>query len=47
MEATILFTAIGLLILLAAAAMRYGVDSREGYPTKERDLVLRGIILYL
>ena len=43
MEASILLTAIGLLILLAAAAMRYGVDSREGYLTKERDLVLRGI----
>jgi hypothetical protein len=43
MEASILLIAISLLILLAAAAMRYGVDSREGYLTKERDLVLRGI----
>jgi hypothetical protein len=43
MEAFILLTAIGLLILLAAAAMRFGIDSREGYLTKERDLVLRGI----
>ncbi len=43
MEASILLTAIGLLILLAAASMRYGVDSRDGYITKERDLVLRGI----
>lgn len=43
MEAFILLTAIGLLILLAAAAMRFGIDSREGYFTKERDLVLRGI----
>jgi hypothetical protein len=43
MEASILIAAIGLLILLAVTAMRYGVDSREGYPTKERDLGLRGI----
>jgi hypothetical protein len=44
MEATILFAAIGLLILLAVTSMRFGVDSREGYVTKEWDLVLRGIV---
>jgi hypothetical protein len=44
MEASILFIAVSLLILLAAASMRFGVDSREGYLTKERDQVLRGII---
>jgi len=43
MEASILFSALGLLILLAVTSMRYGADSREGYLTKERDLAIRGI----
>ena len=38
-----LFAAIALLILLAATSLRYGVDSREGYTTKEYDLARRGI----
>jgi hypothetical protein len=44
MEAIIcLLFAIAMLILLAMTAMRCGVDSREGYASKERDLTLRGI----
>jgi hypothetical protein len=39
----ILFAAIALLILLAATSARFGVDSREGYVTKEVDLARRGI----
>jgi len=43
MEATSLFVAIGLLILLAATSMRFGVDSREGFASKERDQATRGL----
>jgi hypothetical protein len=41
---TTLVTAISLLILLAMASMRFGVDSREWPSTKEVDLARRGII---
>ena len=44
MEATILFVAVAALILLAVTSMRYGVDSREGYASKERELAPRRII---
>jgi hypothetical protein len=44
MEATILFVAVAALILLAVTSMRYGVDSREGYASKERELARRGIV---
>ena len=36
MEAAILFVAVATLILLAVSSMRYGVDSREGFASKER-----------
>ena len=41
---TTLFAAIAMLILLAVTSMRFGVDSREGFPNKERDLASRSII---
>ena len=44
MEATILFVAVAALILLAVTSMRYGVDSRDGFSAKEREMVARGII---
>ena len=44
MEATVLFVAVAALILLAVTSMRYGVDSREGYASKERELPRRGIV---
>ena len=44
MEATILFVAVAALILLAVTSMRYGVDSREGIASKERELARRGIV---
>jgi hypothetical protein len=44
MEATILFVAVATLILLAVTSMRFGVDSREGFSTKERELARRGIV---
>jgi hypothetical protein len=43
MEATILFVAVAALILLAVTSMRYGVDSREGISSKERELARPGI----
>jgi len=43
MEATSLFVAIGLLILLAVTSMRFGVDSREALASKERDQTARGV----
>jgi hypothetical protein len=36
MEVSILFAAIATLIVLAIVAMRYGVDSREGFTSKDR-----------
>lgn len=44
MEATILFVAVSALILIAATSMRFGVDSREGFASKERELAQRGIV---
>ena len=43
MEATILFVAVAALILLAVTSMRYGVDSRDGFASKERELAARGM----
>ena len=43
MEATILFVAIAALILLAVTSMRYGVDSRDGFASTERELAGRGV----
>ena len=43
MEATILFVAIASLILLAVTSMRFGVDSRDGFASTERDLATHGI----
>jgi hypothetical protein len=44
MEATILFVAVASLILLAVTSMRFGVDSREGFASKERERVRRRIV---
>jgi hypothetical protein len=44
MEANILFAAIATLILLAVTSMRFGVDSREGFASKERELAGRGLV---
>jgi hypothetical protein len=38
LEVSILFAAVAVLILLAVSSMRYGVDSREGFASKEREL---------
>ncbi len=39
-----LFVAIGLLILLAATSLRYGVDSREGFRGRRGEFVPLGIV---
>jgi hypothetical protein len=39
-----LFTAIAALILLAVTSMRFGVDSRECFASKERELAARGFV---
>jgi hypothetical protein len=44
MEATILFVAVAAVILLAVTSMRYGVDSREGFNSKDRDPASRGSV---
>jgi hypothetical protein len=44
MEANILFVAIATLILLAVTSTRYGVDSRDAFASKERDLAAWGIV---
>jgi hypothetical protein len=44
MEATVLFVAVSALILIAVTSMRFGVDSREGFVSKERELARRGVI---
>ena len=36
MEATMLVVAVVALILLAVTSTRYGVDSRDGFASKER-----------
>jgi hypothetical protein len=38
MEANFLFAGVAALILLAVTSMRYGVDGREGFASKEREL---------
>jgi hypothetical protein len=43
MEATILFVAVAALILLAVTSMRFGVDSRDSFASKERELAAHGI----
>ena len=43
MELTILFAAVAALTLLAVTSMRYGVDSREGFASKEREQATRGV----
>jgi hypothetical protein len=43
MEAiTSLIVALALLVLLAVASIRFGVESREGFSTNERDQTLWG-----
>ncbi|MBA3450401.1 MAG: hypothetical protein H0T18_04230 [Chloroflexia bacterium] len=44
MEASSLFIAVAMLILLAVTSMRYGVDSRDAFASKERELAARGIV---
>ena len=44
MEATILFVAVAVLILLAVTSMRYGADSRDIFASKERELAARRIV---
>lgn len=44
MEATILFVAVAAVILLAVTSMRYGVDSREGFISKDSELASRGSV---
>jgi hypothetical protein len=36
MEAIVLFVAVAALILLAVTSMRFGIDSREGFASRER-----------
>ena len=43
MDASSLFAAIGALVLLAVTSQRYGVDSRPGFPSKERELAGQGM----
>jgi hypothetical protein len=45
MEATSLFVAIAVLILLAVTSVRYGVDSRDGFASKEREPSLRSMAI--
>jgi len=44
MEATMLFVAVTVLILLAVTSTRFGVDNREGFASKERELARHGIV---
>ena len=44
MEAIVLFVAVAALILLAVTSMRYGVDSREGFASKEREPASHGVV---
>lgn len=43
MDTASIFAAIAMLILFAVTSLRFGVDSREAFPSKERDQALRGI----
>ena len=40
----IVIVALAALILLAVTSLRFGVDSREGFPSKERELAARGLV---
>jgi hypothetical protein len=44
MEVTMLFVAVGALILLAVTSMRYGVESRDGFAAPDRELTARRIV---
>ena len=44
MDISGLFTAIAALVLLAVTSMRFDVDSRECFASKERELAARGIV---
>ena len=44
MEAIVLFVAVAALILLAVTSMRYGVASREGFASSEREPALHGSV---
>jgi hypothetical protein len=44
MELTTLIVALAVPIILAATSLRFGVDSREGFPSKERELAARGLV---
>ena len=44
MEVSILFVAVAALILLAVTSMRYGVDSREAFTSKQREPASHGIV---
>ena len=44
MDATILFVAVSALILLAVTSVRFGVDSREEFASKDRELAQHGIV---
>src|SRR5215204_5603346 len=44
MDATMLFVALTVLILLAVTSMRFGIDSREGLASKEREPARNGIV---
>ena len=39
-----LFVGVALLILLAAASLRYGVDSRDGFSGRKGELARGGIL---
>ena len=43
MEAIVVFVAVAALILLAVTSMRYGVDSREGFASRNREPAAHGI----
>lgn len=44
MAAIILISTLGLLTLLAVASLRYGVDTRDGFASTDRNAALRGFI---
>ena len=44
MELTTLVAALAALILLAVTSVHFGVDSQEGFPSKERELAARGLV---
>ena len=44
METAILFAAVAALILLVVTSMRFGVDSREGFASNEREFAAPRIV---